>query len=116
VDVEGSMYRYCREVGITLFTVSHRRSLWKHHEVITPHTKKMFMFFIYHKVLYCLPWCGTDSTYIYIQQEQNKYWSQGTVVVTVCRLWARQLKNHVSTRGRCNVHGADILNHPIYAT
>lgn len=33
VDVEGSMYDYCREVGITLFTVSHRRSLWKHHEV-----------------------------------------------------------------------------------
>lgn len=27
------MYQYCREVGITLFTVSHRRSLWKHHEV-----------------------------------------------------------------------------------
>lgn len=34
VDVEGSMYQYCREVGITLFTVSHRRSLWKHHEVL----------------------------------------------------------------------------------
>ena len=33
VDVEGSMYQYCRETGITLFTVSHRRSLWKHHEV-----------------------------------------------------------------------------------
>lgn len=32
VDVEGSMYQYCRQVGITLFTVSHRRSLWKHHE------------------------------------------------------------------------------------
>jgi len=32
VDVEGSMYQYCREVGITLFTVSHRKSLWKHHE------------------------------------------------------------------------------------
>lgn len=32
VDVEGSMYQYCREVGITLFTVSHRRSLWKHHD------------------------------------------------------------------------------------
>lgn len=32
VDVEGSMYQYCREVNITLFTVSHRRSLWKHHE------------------------------------------------------------------------------------
>jgi len=32
VDVEGLMYQYCRQVGITLFTVSHRRSLWKHHE------------------------------------------------------------------------------------
>lgn len=32
VDVEGSMYQYCRKVGITLFTVSHRKSLWKHHE------------------------------------------------------------------------------------
>lgn len=32
VDVEGSMYNYCREVGITLFTVSHRKSLWKHHD------------------------------------------------------------------------------------
>lgn len=32
VDVEGSMYQYCRQVGITLFTVSHRRSLWTHHE------------------------------------------------------------------------------------
>ena len=33
VDVEGYMYQHCREVGITLFTVSHRKSLWKHHEV-----------------------------------------------------------------------------------
>ncbi|KAL1116830.1 hypothetical protein AAG570_005300, partial [Ranatra chinensis] len=32
VDVEGSMYTYCREMGITLFTVSHRKSLWTHHE------------------------------------------------------------------------------------
>ncbi|XP_064108948.1 ATP-binding cassette sub-family D member 3-like [Macrobrachium nipponense] len=32
VDVEDNMYQYCREVGITLFTVSHRKSLWKHHE------------------------------------------------------------------------------------
>ncbi|GAB6026534.1 ATP-binding cassette sub- D member 3 [Chamberlinius hualienensis] len=32
VDVEGSMYTYCRKVGITLFTVSHRKSLWAHHE------------------------------------------------------------------------------------
>ncbi|EZA54449.1 hypothetical protein DMN91_012449 [Ooceraea biroi] len=32
VDVEDSMYTYCRQENITLFTVSHRRSLWKHHE------------------------------------------------------------------------------------
>ncbi|XP_011647748.1 ATP-binding cassette sub-family D member 3 [Pogonomyrmex barbatus] len=32
VDVEDSMYKYCRQENITLFTVSHRRSLWKHHE------------------------------------------------------------------------------------
>nr|CDJ90265.1 unnamed protein product [Haemonchus contortus] len=32
VDVEGAMYRICREEGITLFTVSHRKSLWVHHE------------------------------------------------------------------------------------
>ena len=54
VDVEGFIYSHCREVthhttssiasshfvclcplqkGITLFTVSHRKSLWTHHEV-----------------------------------------------------------------------------------
>jgi hypothetical protein len=27
------IYSYCRQQGITLFTVSHRKSLWKHHEV-----------------------------------------------------------------------------------
>jgi len=32
VDVEGIMYNHAREVGITLFTVSHRQSLWKFHE------------------------------------------------------------------------------------
>lgn len=32
VDVEDSMYSYCRNENITLFTVSHRRSLWKHHD------------------------------------------------------------------------------------
>ncbi|KAM9324098.1 ATP-binding cassette sub-family D member 3 [Gastrophryne carolinensis] len=32
VDVEGYIYTHCRKVGITLFTVSHRKSLWKHHE------------------------------------------------------------------------------------
>ncbi|CAD5213362.1 unnamed protein product [Bursaphelenchus xylophilus] len=32
VDVEGAMYEKCRELNITLFTVSHRKSLWVHHE------------------------------------------------------------------------------------
>eukprot|EP01094_Clydonella_sp_ATCC50884_P023195 TRINITY_DN5501_c0_g1_i2.p1 TRINITY_DN5501_c0_g1~~TRINITY_DN5501_c0_g1_i2.p1 ORF type:complete len:579 (-),score=247.48 TRINITY_DN5501_c0_g1_i2:1454-3190(-) len=34
VDVEGFMYSHCREIGITLFTVSHRKSLWKWHEFV----------------------------------------------------------------------------------
>ncbi|XP_065070105.1 ATP-binding cassette sub-family D member 3-like [Rhopilema esculentum] len=34
VDVEGFMYSHCKEVGITLFTVSHRKSLWRHHEFV----------------------------------------------------------------------------------
>uniref|UniRef100_A0A8C7DCG1 ATP-binding cassette sub-family D member 3 n=1 Tax=Oncorhynchus kisutch TaxID=8019 RepID=A0A8C7DCG1_ONCKI len=33
VDVEDFIYSHCRTVGISLFTVSHRKSLWKHHEV-----------------------------------------------------------------------------------
>uniref|UniRef100_A0A914RXH7 ABC transporter domain-containing protein n=1 Tax=Parascaris equorum TaxID=6256 RepID=A0A914RXH7_PAREQ len=32
VDVEGAIYSLCRERNITLFTVSHRKSLWIHHE------------------------------------------------------------------------------------
>jgi len=28
-DVEDNIYRRCHELGITLFTVSHRKSLWK---------------------------------------------------------------------------------------
>ncbi|OWK04769.1 ABCD3 [Cervus elaphus hippelaphus] len=32
VDVEDYIYSHCRKVGITLFTVSQRKSLWKHHE------------------------------------------------------------------------------------
>jgi ATP-binding cassette, subfamily D (ALD), member 3 len=34
VDVEAALYDKCRELGITLFTVSHRRSLWRFHEKI----------------------------------------------------------------------------------
>ncbi|CAM9382111.1 unnamed protein product [Discosporangium mesarthrocarpum] len=31
VDVEGDIYTAARKMGITLFTVSHRKSLWKYH-------------------------------------------------------------------------------------
>lgn len=34
VDVEGFMYTHCRKIGITLFTVSHRKTLWKYHEYV----------------------------------------------------------------------------------
>ena len=34
MDVEGAIYNYCREVGITLLTVTHRKSLWKYHEFV----------------------------------------------------------------------------------
>ncbi|CEG49463.1 atp-binding cassette sub-family d member 3 [Plasmopara halstedii] len=34
VDIEGVMYSYCREQNITLFTVSHRKSLWSYHEYV----------------------------------------------------------------------------------
>ncbi|KJE92701.1 ATP-binding cassette [Capsaspora owczarzaki ATCC 30864] len=34
VDVEGFMYDHCRKLNITLFTVSHRKSLWRHHEYV----------------------------------------------------------------------------------
>jgi ATP-binding cassette subfamily D (ALD) protein 3 len=34
VDVEGYIYTRCRELGITLFTVSHRKSLWQYHEYV----------------------------------------------------------------------------------
>ena len=34
VDVEGFMYTHCSKIGITLFTVSHRKSLWKYHEYV----------------------------------------------------------------------------------
>ncbi|KAL1934379.1 hypothetical protein VTP01DRAFT_6561 [Rhizomucor pusillus] len=34
VDIEAIMYEYARKVGITLFTVSHRTSLVRHHEFL----------------------------------------------------------------------------------
>lgn len=34
VDVEGKMYTHAKELGITLITVSHRKTLWKFHDYI----------------------------------------------------------------------------------
>jgi ABC-type transport system involved in cytochrome bd biosynthesis fused ATPase/permease subunit len=34
VDVEGIMYTHAKQLGITLFTVSHRQSLFKYHEYL----------------------------------------------------------------------------------
>lgn len=31
LDVEGFLYEHCRHLGITLFTISHRPSLYKYH-------------------------------------------------------------------------------------
>jgi ATP-binding cassette subfamily D (ALD) protein 3 len=34
IDVEGHLYTYMKELGITLITVSHRDTLWKYHEYL----------------------------------------------------------------------------------
>ena len=34
VDVEGFMYTYAKEIGITLITISHRPTLWKYHDYL----------------------------------------------------------------------------------
>lgn len=34
IDVEGKIYNYAKQLGITLITVSHRKTLWKFHDYI----------------------------------------------------------------------------------
>lgn len=34
IDMEGKMYTYAKEIGITLLTVSHRPSLWQYHNYV----------------------------------------------------------------------------------
>jgi len=34
VDIEAAMYEHCKEIGCTLFTISHRKTLWRFHEYV----------------------------------------------------------------------------------
>ena len=34
MDIEGKMYNYAKNLGITLLTVSHRKTLWKYHNYV----------------------------------------------------------------------------------
>ena len=34
VDVEGHLYHYMKQQGITMITVSHRDTLWKYHDYL----------------------------------------------------------------------------------
>ena len=34
MDIEDKLYTHCKDLGITLFTISHRPSLFKHHDMI----------------------------------------------------------------------------------
>lgn len=34
IDVEGHMYAYMKQSGITLITVSHRQTVWKFHDYL----------------------------------------------------------------------------------
>jgi len=34
MDIEDLLYTYCAELGMTLFTISHRPSLFKHHDYV----------------------------------------------------------------------------------
>jgi ABC-type uncharacterized transport system fused permease/ATPase subunit len=34
LDIEAFLYQRCKELGITLITVAHRKSVWKYHDLI----------------------------------------------------------------------------------
>ena len=34
IDVEGHLYSYMKQIGITLMTVSHRQTVWKYHDYL----------------------------------------------------------------------------------
>lgn len=65
VDVEGHMYQYCKMTGITLFTVSHRKSLWKHHEV----SAALFAHIAHYRFTVLIPSSCSSITYIWMAEE-----------------------------------------------
>jgi ABC-type uncharacterized transport system fused permease/ATPase subunit len=34
IDFEGKLYEYMKSVGITLISISHRRTTWKYHDYL----------------------------------------------------------------------------------
>lgn len=72
VDVEGSMYQYCRQVGITLFTVSHRRSLWTHHEVSRYYLPSQHdVRFLASLLRYLMPW---KLVFLHVSNRSIRKW------------------------------------------
>lgn len=45
IDVEGKMYTHAKNLGITLITVSHRKTLWKFHDYILRFTGDVIIFY-----------------------------------------------------------------------
>lgn len=46
IDVEGKMYTHAKSLGITLITVSHRKTLWKFHDYILRFTGDVIYLYI----------------------------------------------------------------------
>jgi ABC-type uncharacterized transport system fused permease/ATPase subunit len=34
VDIEGQLYQYMKDIGITIISVSHRETVWKYHDYL----------------------------------------------------------------------------------
>lgn len=48
IESEAKYYNFAKELGITLITVSHRESLWKHHDFLIKFTGTVIISFIFY--------------------------------------------------------------------